>query len=145
SVTSDEYNFDSSSTSLIKVKKIKLKDGKSALIFKLMDDDMLSIFISFCIDLESMIKKDPDITVVEVYNRYLYWQKMFKVEKNKISESLIKGLFGELNLLLNYLIPKYGISKAIKGWSGSDKTAKDFAYDDGIWYETKSINTGKVT
>lgn len=145
SVVSDDFDIELFSTTLIRLKKIEAKNNKAALIFSLTDDELLSIFISFCIDLENVINSDKNVSIIEIYNRYLYWQKMFKPDSNSISESKIKGLISELYLLDNLMIPKYGISEAIKGWMGSDRSHKDFAYEDGMWYEAKAINVGKVT
>lgn len=143
SIISEDYNIDLSSTHLIKVRKTSITNNKVATIFTLTDEELLSIFISFAIDLESIIDYDNDVTFVEIYNRYLYWQKMFKVDSEIISEAKVKGLINELVILRDYLIPKYGTDEAIKGWMGIENTHKDFAYRTGIWYEAKAINKGK--
>lgn len=145
SVISHDQEFELTSTSLIKIKKVHVSNNQVAIIFVLTDEQLLSIFISFAIDLESVIEADQKVTTVEIYNRYLYWQKMFKALSNDVSESTVKGLINELYLLENYMIPKYGMSDAIKGWVGSEGIHKDFAYNDSIWYEAKAINSGKVT
>lgn len=131
------------STELIKVKRIELENQDMAILFLLSNDDLLPIFISFAIDLESVIDKDENVSLIEVYNRYLYWRKMFNVEKMKVSESVIKGLLNELYVLEKFLIPKYGVDSAIRGWMGAEGSQKDFAYEDGNWYEAKAINFGK--
>lgn len=129
------------STGLIKISNRLIK-GKIATVFSLTDSDLINIFISFALDIESIIKRDNDATLTEIHNRYIYWQKMFKVTASSISEDVIKGLMNELNILKNNLIPKYGVKKAVSGWTGSEGTIKDFAYDD-CWYEAKAINKGK--
>lgn len=129
-------------TNLISVKMLE-KNDQTLLIFVLEDDDLLSIFISFAIDLEELIKKRDNITLLEVYNRYTYWLKMFRTVNDVVSESVVKGLINELYLLDKIMIPKYGITEAINGWIGSEGTHKDFTFKSGIWYESKAINVGK--
>lgn len=129
------------STNLIEVVG-KTLNGKTALVFMLKDESLLDIFVSFIVDIEGLIQNDKDVKMTEVYNRYLYWQTMFKAEKGNISEKKIKGLINELNILDKYLIPKYGAFEAIRGWTGNEKMHKDFSFND-YWYEVKAINLGK--
>lgn len=129
------------STNLIHASNRTIK-GEPAIVFSLKDSSLLDIFISFSLDLETIIQTDKNVTILEVYNRYLYWQKMFKLQGNTLSESVIKGLINELNILNSFLIPKYGVNDAIRGWIGSEGTVKDFSYSD-YWYEAKAINKDK--
>lgn len=145
SVISDDHDIILTSTQLIKVRKVNLPKNKVATIFTLTDEQLLSIFISFAIDLESILARDQQISIIEIYNRYLYWQKLFKIEIETISEEKIKGLLNELYIIDKLMIPKYGIEEAIKGWGGTEGMHKDFAFKDGYWYEAKSIDTGKLT
>lgn len=140
-----EIEFDLSSTTLIEVKKIKSDEKNETLIFSLMDDELLSIFISFAIDLEGLINNDDKISIIELYNRYLYWQKMFSQKRNIVAEKTVKGLIHELFILKELMIPKYGVTQSLKGWGGTEKNHKDFAYADGMWYEVKAVNFGKQT
>lgn len=145
SVRSEEREIALTSTELIHVRKILISPKEMATIFVLSDEQLLSIFIAFAIDLETVIDTDDNVSIVEIYNRYLYWQKMFKVEKQQVLESTIKGLINELHILETYMFPKYGSDEAVRGWVGSESDHKDFAYSDAIWYEAKAINVGKVT
>ena len=145
SVVTKERELKLISTELIKVRKIALQNNEMATLFILTDENLLSIFISFAIDIENVVDLDDNVTIVEIYNRYLYWQKMFNAEKKKFSESTIKGLICELHVIETLMIPKYGPDEAIRGWIGSESERKDFAYSDGIWYEAKAISFGKDT
>lgn len=140
-ITGMEEELTLKSTSLIRVVKRSVHETP-ALIFSLTNSDLLDIFISFALDMETMIQEKKDISWTEIYNRYLYWQKMFKVERVSVSESVVKGLINELYILKTKLIPKYGESKAMRGWIGTRGDAKDFSYDD-CWYEVKAISKGK--
>ncbi len=57
---------------------------------------------------------------------------------------MIQGLFGELYCLYCCVLPKYGIEKAINGWSGSYNTSKDFSIDTD-WYEVKTVGANTNT
>lgn len=132
------------STNLISVDFLDYPNSEG-LIFSLLEEGLLEIFVSFVFDLESLAKEDNSISLIDIYNRYRFWQKMFKTVKTDVSEPVLKGILNELYILEKYFIPKYGIYEATKGWIGSDRSHKDFTFSDGTWYETKSINVGKNT
>lgn len=144
SVEGENSNLELTSTNLISVEKIIAYD-KNHYIFSLEDENLLPIFISFAVDLESIIDANSEVTIIELYNRYLYWQKMFKSVSGNISEKIVKGLISELYILDNYLIPKYGVNESLSGWIGTNNMHKDFAYEEGLWIEAKAINLGKNT
>lgn len=135
-----------SSTNLISVEILNQDDiEESGLKFILLDDSVFDIFITFVFDLESLVKEGTEISLVDVYNRYRYWQKMFKSLTTAITESTLKGLICELYILKEYFIPKYGVTESVKSWTGLERTHKDFAFDNGTWFEVKAINSGKKT
>ncbi|MDM8214490.1 PD-(D/E)XK motif protein [Enterococcus hirae] len=140
-VAGEYHDISLKSTGLIKVFSRSV-DEKPALVFALKEANLLDIFVSFAVDLEGLIQEDKDVTMVEIYNRFLYWQTMFKAEKGTISEPKIKGLINEISILNQYLIPKYGLIEAIRGWTGNEGMHKDFSYND-YWYEAKAVNLGK--
>lgn len=142
SVEGKYYDCDAKSTHLIEVLYIENGD-KFATVYRLLDDSLISIFISFAIDLESLVDINNDVLPINIYNRYIYWQKMFMKRRTTISEKEVKGLINELFILKNYLIPKYGIEDSINGWIGTNMTKKDFALSSGVWFEAKAISVGK--
>lgn len=144
SIEGENSNLELISTNLISVEKIIAYD-RNHYIFSLEDENLLPIFISFAVDLESIIDENSEVTIIELYNRYLYWQKMFKLVNGNIPEKVVKGLISELYILDNYLIPKYGVDEALNGWIGPNNMHKDFAYENGLWLEVKAINSGKNT
>lgn len=143
-VTGENIPNEILSTSLISV-DILNQSNTSGLIFSLLDESLLEIFVSFVFDLESLAKEDNSVSLIDVYNRYRFWQKMFKTIKSDVPETVLKGIINELYILSEYFIPKYGVYEATKGWIGSDASHKDFTFSDGTWYETKAINSGKNT
>jgi hypothetical protein len=141
-IEGDFNAIDLSSTAMIFVSRIEDK-SKQGLIFKLFNEDLLEIFINFAYDLEQLVVKDKTVSVNEVYNRYLYWQKMFKKVNENISEAKVKGLLNELYLLNEYFITEFGVSSSVNAWIGSEKAHKDFAFSNGEWFEAKAIDVGK--
>jgi hypothetical protein len=80
-----------------------------------------------------------------IVNRYDSWKKMFyNLKKDVLSENEIMGLIGELLFLHKDLAINYGMETALKAWSGSDKTHKDFSIND-VWFEVKSTKSNSLT
>lgn len=111
------------------------------LCFELLGPEARSAFFAFSASLVQAI--EGTLNEVSALNaikkRYISWKALFKNEKkSKISVELIQGLFGELYCLLYCITPKYGVERAIKGWSGPDKTSKDYSIGTD-WYEVKTV------
>lgn len=47
-------------------------------------------------------------------------------------------------VLKHLMIPQFGVEKAISGWSGPDKAAKDFSVNDK-WWEVKTVSVKSST
>lgn len=123
------------------------KDGKFGITFSLVGDQSIDLFLHFCYDMidhsRFIRKTDSDANVICA--RYVQWQKAFVKNNGKIlSFEEIKGLIGELIVLKNYMIPKYGEEIALKGWTGIELTDQDFSYED-TWYESKTCVSGSAT
>jgi len=120
------------------------KDGTHTLVFKLVQSNQQEVFTHLCWDLaeasRSCAEQEKGLSVV--LDRYGLWQRLMeKANMGLLSESELKGLFGEIFFLKNRLIGKYGADKAVAGWTGPAKTDRDFIYDD-LWYEVKTTNPG---
>lgn len=119
------------------------KDGSHTLVFKLVQAHQQEVFTHLCWDLAEAsrsIQQEKGLSVVLA--RYALWQRLMeKANMGLLSESELKGLFGEIYFLKNRLIGKYGVEKAVAGWTGPAKTDRDFVYDD-LWYEVKTTNPG---
>ncbi len=111
--------------------------------FDLMDTSAKQVFYALCNDLIKIISccKTEQEAITSMLNRFYAWKKMFKGQ-SQLSEEKIKGLFGEMYYLLEYMIPKYGVHQAICSWSGIDGLSKDFSINDN-WYEIKTISANR--
>lgn len=131
-------------TKTIEVNHYKYKE-RTILSFSLIDDEYEDIFYLFCndlIDTSRNLKEEMGYTFL--VNRFERWRSFSGMTRKYLSENEIKGLIGELFFLNDVLIPKYGVSKSIEGWTGTEPLKKDFSYD-ATWYEIKAITNDKVS
>lgn len=128
-------------TSCISVKQTKI-NGFEYIQFSLINDSSASLFYIFCNDLVDASRdiQDPSQGYSFITNRFHLWKKMFVNKISILSEEKIKGLIGELLFLRDYSLKQYDYNFAINGWSGVEKTHKDFSYDNK-WYEIKTISS----
>ena len=122
------------------------KNDYNTIRFSLTNPEVSGLFYKFCEDLieHSRTVKDRSIGYQTIVNRYYQWKTFFNTKGSRLlSEAEIMGLIGEILFLKDYLSEKVGISNALSSWSGQDLTHKDFSFED-IWYEVKTINSGKT-
>lgn len=135
------------SSSVISINHYKTPSGEKSIVFSLIDERWMNQFVTFCNDVckqTEHLQKNSSKGYEAVCNAYFVWQKMFKGQNDILGESEIKGLIGELLYLKDIIIPKYGQTRSIEAWSGTEKTRKDFSIDN-TWYEIKTIDVGKPT
>lgn len=115
--------------------------------FDLVISEQQNVFLSFCDNLIQSIAYTltEEQAFAALRRQYAKWRSLFKASKeNDVSRELIQGTYGELFFLKNFMIPKYGIERSVRSWSGADITSKDFSIDT-TWYEVKSIGTKSAT
>lgn len=129
------------SSKLIDVHLKKRNDDKLALSFDLMDLAYTPMFSVFCKDMILVCEHaGKEQAIARALVRWKYWKEMFGKRSSQLLEKqLIKGLMGELLVLKEYLIPKYGCEEAVKCWRGPLLGHKDFEIER-TWYEVKTIN-----
>jgi hypothetical protein len=134
------------STKLLKVVQGKESERVYWTNFDLLESTAKQVFYSFCSDLVNAVDgiNDEKKALVYLKNRFHIWKSLFKKSNAVISAELIKGLFGELYFLDTTLAEKYGITDAIRSWSGTDGTTKDFSKDSD-WFEIKAVSTSSVS
>ena len=119
-------------------------DGQYAICFSLTDPALKELFLSLTWDIMNCTYdiSDRHAGINKAVGRFKKWQEMFAASKDKMSSTQVKGLIGELLLLRDICIDKYGIEKAIEGWVGPLGTDQDFQFDD-MWYESKAVSASK--
>lgn len=71
----------------------------------------------------------PDAST-RVVERVIAWQEFFARNSEPFSEEQAAGLFGELSVLRQTMIPELGAATAIHGWTGPDPALQDYQVGD---------------
>lgn len=117
-------------------------DGKYAVCFSLEDDRLKDQYVSLCWDImdSTYSCQSKKSGVQAAIKRFTMWQKLFAEAKSKkLSDAEIKGLIGELVILKDVCVKKYGVETAVSGWLGPAGADRDFEFDD-TWYESKFVS-----
>lgn len=116
------------------------------------DKQYNDIFSTFCEGLVIQIlgESEPESTIRKIKEHLILWENfMVDISQTPLTQSQIKGLFGELHFLLTTLIPTIGLGNAVIGWKGPDKKPQDFIFGNiGIEVKTssdKDKNNIKIT
>lgn len=134
------------SSNFIEIQTGLRSDGKWVLSFILTNSNYSDLFCHFCDDMIDYAVENIDKDVINSFlQRYIKWQNMLKKNSTGLlSKEAVKGLIGEIHFLINSMVPKYGIEKAINAWVGMEYNIHDFIVDD-LWYEIKSVKNGAHT
>ena len=116
------------------------------LYISLLNSEAKKVFFSLCSDIYGCLENQTDVeaALVIIKNRFAWWKKMFSRASKPLSDEMIKGLFGELTFLYDYLSKEIGLESAVRSWTGPLGTSKDFAYSD-TWFEIKTISVNRDT
>lgn len=125
----------------INIKSYSREDASWALVLTLQNPVLDPMFSLLCADLISFSNKNfitEDEALDSVLRRLSYWRLLLERESlNLLSESEIRGLYGEL-LFLERLFDKLGVNAALKSWVGPFDAPQDFQADECFW-EIKTI------
>jgi hypothetical protein len=119
----------------IKLNGIQIQLDQSStpnkLILLLKDTKDWEIFLILCNDLIRVMKEHDEDIIVNVMKRLERWQKLLRKSTFKImSKEEQMGLYSELKILLDYIIPAYGDSAGIHGWVGALGDKQDFLLEN---------------
>lgn len=123
------------------------KDGKYAICFSLVNQSLKDTFISLCWDIVASTYGAPTqkAGINAAINRFGKWLiLMAKGRNSKLSDAVLRGLIGELAVLRDLCIPKYGSPHSITGWIGPLHADRDFEYEDD-WFEVKAVSLSRET
>lgn len=123
------------------------KDGKYAVCFSLVNQSLKDTFISLCWDIVASTygAETQKAGVESAVNRFAKWLVlMAKGRNSKLSDAVVRGMVGELAVLRDICIPKYGSPHSITGWIGALHADRDFEYEDD-WFEVKSVSISRET
>jgi hypothetical protein len=120
------------------------KDGTFTILFRLIEPGQKEVFTHLCWDLAEFTRQTDDIEtgISNLFSRFRLWQKL--MEKgclDILTDSELKGLYGEITFLKEVALKRYDSMTAVTGWCGSNGTDRDFLYCN-LWYEIKTTNPG---
>ena len=109
------------------------------LILLLKETKDWEIFLILCNDLINEMKEHDEDIIVNVMKRLERWQKLLRKTTFKImSKEEQMGLYSELKVLRDYIIPAYGYIAGIHGWVGALGDKQDFLLEN-LAIEVKSF------
>jgi hypothetical protein len=109
------------------------------LILLLKETKDWEIFLILCNDLIKVMKEYDEEIIANVIKRLERWQRLLRKSNFKImSKEEQMGLFSELKILRDYIIPAYGYSAGIHGWVGALGDKQDFLLEN-LAIEVKSF------
>ena len=121
--------FASTYSATEKLYQIELQQTILSSLFSEFIDNLLA-FLS-----DSQTKLNPIDVLI---NRIKLWRRLFEnTSNNGLSPEAQRGLFAELSILVNVLVPVLGPSSALESWKAPTRTSKDFVYQN-IAVEVKS-------
>lgn len=116
-------------------------------VLELLDDTFLDLFNELVISIYSKTfeeKDDKKVTSTFIAT-IIKWMLFFnKGTTDLLSESIIRGLFGEMIVLKDYLINKGGNreNEILEAWQGPYNSPTDFVFDNAlVEVKTKKIDT----
>ena len=133
----------------IKLNGIQLQldhtSSPNKLILLLKDVKDWEIFLILCLDLIGEMSEQDEEVIVKVLKRLVRWQKLLqKTTSRTLSKEVQMGLYSELKVLQEYILPAFGPANAIHSWVGSLGDKQDFLLEN-LAIEVKSfrITSGK--
>lgn len=109
------------------------------LILLLKETKDWEIFLLLCNDLISIMKENDKDIIINVMKRLERWQKLLqKTTLRVLSKEEQMGLYSELKVLRDYIIPKYGYVDGVHSWVGGLGDKQDFLLKD-LAIEVKSF------
>jgi hypothetical protein len=112
---------------------------RSALVLGLEDPGARDLFASMAADVAAVTAgAGDDIEAVSAWmGRFAKWRRMLQGGGGGLTPQRQRGLFGELLLIRDTLIPSVGFDEALRAWGGPDGEPRDFQLH-GLAIEVKT-------
>ncbi len=96
------------------------------------------LFTELAENVVSVLARDPGKgAAARVLGRVIAWQEFFALERNEFSADQAAGLFAELLILEQNIVPDHGALAGIDAWHGPDPALQDFQFGE-VAIEVKS-------
>jgi hypothetical protein len=114
-------------------------EGMRTLAVALEDYQYVDIFSVFCADVVEGISRCAKVqdAIVLLLQRFQRWQQFLSKAVDGLSQQAMIGLYGELQVLRDILIPLGGIG-IVTAWCGAQRTPQDFIVPGVCAIEVKS-------
>lgn len=131
----------------VRISEAGLASSPTRLVLVLNEESNWEIFYSLCTDLVQTTRLSDDAKgAVIILRRLTVWQEFLRNRKGKLlTEERIKGLLGELLLIVKYLQPVFGIGQAVRFWQGPDGLPQDFCVNESAVEVKTQIGTSSST
>ena len=119
-------------------------DSKGELRFTLTDDNMREVFNPLASDIATTAQAQAtaEKAVLAAFMRFEHWRHMLQsLSETGLTPEARRGLFGELTVLRDYLLPALPAPDAVRAWTGPTAANQDFQVED-IAIEVKT-SSGK--
>ena len=115
-----------------------LAPPRTSLHIVLEEGRLQDIFAVLATDLVNSLSGSADEAMRGTVDRLSMWQALFdRLPPDGLSSEEQRGLFGELHLMKQLLLPTIGASDAVFSWAGPDSAKQDFE-TRGVAFEVKS-------
>jgi hypothetical protein len=121
-----------------------LGQGNSELRVILTDNNLREVFNPLASDIASTAQAEPGPgeAVLAAFSRFEHWRRMLQsLAETGLALEARRGLFGELTVLRDYLLPVMPAADAVRSWTGPTAMNQDFQLP-GVAIEVKT-SSGK--
>jgi hypothetical protein len=116
-------------------------DGRWSLRIFLDEPQLLAVFSELCRDIVESTRRGRGGTASgAVLSRLDRWRTLMQAQSSALSESVIKGLIGELLFLEHKVFPVLEAQSAVATWTGPLGAEQDFRFPSGMKIEVKAID-----
>jgi hypothetical protein len=125
----------------VQINSSQRSDGHWSLVLRLVQPELVGLFALLCEDLVSSSSHLPrGSSGMKFFSRRLAnWRKLLEEGKDGLlGPSEVRGLFGELWVLEQHFLEKFGVNQGVAAWVGPYGADQDFQLPDHAW-EVKSI------
>lgn len=118
---------------------------KNIIVIKLNDQNFFDLFNELLLSLYNRISNitTPQVYTQELIQTFYKWSEFFDDKKNSfLSNEEIKGLYGELLVLLGFLeeTDSFKINSILRAWKGPYNKSNDFEFEEkNIEVKTKEV------
>ena len=115
----------------------QLKDGSWQLVIRLTDKSHADNFRALCTNLMEATKKlrrgEDDAGIDIIVERLIRWRELLRnLREERLTESQVIGLFGELILLRDVFLEGTSAGEAVDAWRGPHRDEQDFLFGDWL-------------